>query len=241
MSITVQQFINDVENKLNAEADTTLFALMAGDNSFDFAVTVPDTIIGLINEACDDLCRTALPIRGKVAYTSLPVGTQTVFTADGMFTGTGAMWGPQEVAFGTNALKSTSREDLELGIPTYQTDGNGTPLYWWDEGQVAISIYPRNSATGTLTVSGLVTPSHIALGSDPDATTISLVPDQYVYILVSYVCWKLALKRVDDGSMAERVQAWAQEYKEQNNALLVTFWTINAGLMRAFFRQPSAK
>lgn len=106
-----------------------------------------------------------------------------------------------------------------------------TPLYWYRDGEMSVGVHPRPSAAGVLKVGGYAVPAPMADAS----LTLAWIPDDLTRLLVWYAAAKVALKNLEDQSLAMRAPEWQGLYDQGRMDL----WSkIDARIKKAHY--PSA-
>jgi hypothetical protein len=120
------------------------------------------------------------------------------------------------VSVGTSFLQHTSDTRLRAWQPNFETftgtltlpNGGTTalPTYWYKRQPQTIGIFPTVDTSSTITVYGAGLPPTITTSVDavfaPDDTLRNTLP--------VYAAYKLAMKNLDDPSLAARIQLWQQ-------------------------------
>ena len=230
---------NDVLSRVNEASSSTAGDLRSGNGASATIATLA-TITQNLNEGSADLARYAYPIQDTGTYTSLPIGTQYVSLSSASLTmGTtgNVLWAARSVTWNGTPLTHCSRSSIEqwyTALGTWPND-SGTPLYWYENGEDGIGIYPLPSTAKTLKISGLVIPKQLSSGSDVPTW---FQPDQ-VKLIVFQAAGRLALKNLDDPSLAERAQVWLGEFEKGKNELLIRLWQTDPQLAAAHFPKPT--
>ena len=184
-------------------------------------VSTEATIDQYINEAAAEMARSCVYIPSS--------GTKTAFTGStldlsGLTTST-SIWFPMSVSVGTVALQHTSDTRLRAWQPNFEVfsgsfklpNGSTTtsPTYWYKRQPQTIGIFPAVTASSTMTVYGAGLPPTITTSVDA-----VFAPDDILRnSLPVYAALKLAMKNIDDPSLAARVQLWQQWWFDSTQSL----------------------
>jgi len=191
-------------------------------------ITTNDAITYWLNQGAAVLARSCVPVFGT-GYASLTnpatgtTGVRDVFlgtltSGAGQISG-GTLWAARGVTWGTGTLTQLthcSRSALELANPQWQVTAAATPLYWFDEGQGNIGIFPYptngSGSSGTLTVAGLVIPPPLGDGTSGTVTSVTWLPDDMCRLLTWYAAVQIAEKNFEDPSLAGRAPMYKADW-----------------------------
>jgi hypothetical protein len=184
-------------------------------------VTTETTIDQYINEAAAEMARSCvyIPVSGtKSAHTG------SVVDLSGLTTNT-TIWFPMSVSVGSSFLQHTSDTRIRAWQPNFETftgsftlpNGASTtsPTYWYKRQLQTIGIFPTVATSSTITVYGAGLPPTITTSVDA-----VFAPDDILRnCLPVYAAFKLAMKNIDDPSLAARVQLWQQWWFDTKQSL----------------------
>jgi len=217
MPVTLLSLEESVLNVLNEAFNSTLGDLPSGVGGTSTIPTLtltgmgPSTIKSLLNEGAAELARSCYPVpdMGTLSWTS---GTRTNLIADFATSSGSVIWAVRGVTFqgDSTALRYCDRSALERSDPDWMVTSTAAPVYWYLDGPMSIGLYPRPLSTGTVTVDGFAVPAPMN-----DAGLSSVAPwiaDDLTHLLVWYAAAKLAMKNLEDSSLAPRIEIWQGLY-----------------------------
>ena len=221
---------NDVLSRLGESFNSPAGLLPTGTGGAAVIATL-QTATDYLNEAAADLARMAQPLP-DMGTCSLGSGVRYLsFNALTLSSGN-FMWAARAVVWDGMQLQHCKRAKLERWFPTYLTDASGDPQYWYEFG-TSIGFYPVPASTETVSVDGLVTPKPMVEGSD----TLPFEPDQ-IKLVIFQAAGRLAVKNVQNTSLAARGQVWMGAANTGFQATLLENWQRDPDLMRAHYPQP---
>jgi len=216
MSVTLLSLEQSVLNVLNEAANSSLGDLPSGTGGTTIATltesgTGASTIKSLLNEGAAELARSCFPVpdSGTLSWMS---GTRTNLIADFAAAGGGVIWSVRGVTFqgDSTALRYCDRSALERSDPDWMVTSTAVPVYWYFDGPMSIGLYPRPLSTGTVTVDGFAVPPPM---SDADLSSVApWIPDDLSHLLVWYAAARVAMKNLEDASLAPRIAIWQGLY-----------------------------
>jgi hypothetical protein len=209
---TLTTLTTEVLRLLNEATNSSLGEV--GDGSGNVSVTTQATITAYLDEAIKESCRTCIyvPAKGTVTPSGYVINLADISMDSNIIDGTGsdatAIWFPLTVMSGATPLTHCNEFTLRAYSPNFETEGTGTPKYWYRISDYQIGIYPKPNTVPTFTIWGAG-----VLGT-PGATSITIIPDDLqLKMWASYAAYKLALKNTDDPSVTQRV-FWGDWYNE---------------------------
>ncbi|MGO8670984.1 MAG: ubiquitin-activating E1 FCCH domain-containing protein [Capsulimonadaceae bacterium] len=170
----LSDLIADVQSRLNEPANSTAGDLASGSGTSTIATVA--TIAQYLNEAAADLARYAWPI-ADIGSAALAAGVRTAAFGSLTVADGNSMWAARAVSWDGVPLQHASQSALEHWFgSTYPLD-TGMPLFWTEQGQAGVLVYPAPSTVQTLTVNGLAIPkpmvnSGLAVVSATDTSPI---------------------------------------------------------------------
>jgi hypothetical protein len=194
-------------------------------------ITTAATITQYLNEAQEDLARSCYPVVDYGTLASTPTGTQALSFSSLTVTSGKKIWAARGVSWNGVALSHCSRSALDVWFPTWITDANGTPAYWYEQGEDGIGLYPKPSAAQSTVVNGLAVP--VRLSADGDIPT--WLPADRTPLLVYYAASMIAAKNTQNPSLAPRAPLWRQEYEAGKAELLARLVASDPKLAQAHF------
>jgi hypothetical protein len=230
---TLTDLQNDVLSRLQEASNSTAGDLVSGTGAASTTSTAA-TITQYLNEASADLARYAWPIWDSGTYTlpasTLSVTFESLTVADG-----NVMWAARDVSWNGTPLTYFRQSALESWYQTTFPTDTGTPLWWAEQGQAGIIVYPTPSTQQALTVYGLAVPKQLSSGSDVPSW---FGPDQ-VKLVVFNAAARLALKNAEDATLTIRDMPWWNEWERGKEALLTRLWQEDPLLAQAHFPKPA--
>lgn len=197
--------LTDLENDtlvlLNEATGSVIGDLPNGTGGTTIAtLTVIDQYL---NEAQYEMARSCVYIPASQTFTAY-TGSDLALTS---------IWAPMSVSNGTSVLQHTSETRLRSWIPNFEvatgsiTLPNGgtttSPYYWYKKDPLVVRVFPAAS-NNTLVVRGAGLPPAIT-------TTCTFASDDILRnTLPVYAAMKLAMKNLDDPSLAPRIQLWRE-------------------------------
>lgn len=209
MSVTLATLRNDALLLLNEASNSVIGDLPDGTGGVTTASTA--IIDSFINEAAAELARSCVYISGSGIVSNFS-GTECNYAST-------SVWYPMAVHLVTvgagsiTRLTHTSELRARAWWPQYESltsavtlpNGHSTssPFFWWRKADQKLYIFP--SATNVdVNINGAILPP--AITSDVSA---SFLPDDVLRnTLPVYAAMKLAMKNLDDPSLASRIQLW---------------------------------
>jgi hypothetical protein len=201
MSVTIATLRADTLTLLNEASNSVIGDYANGTGGT--TTTTQDTIDAYLNEAQAEMARACVFIPGT--YTT---GATTGREIDLSSTN---IWFPMSVTVGTTSLQHTSDTRLRAWQPNFETatgtitlpNGGTTtvPYYWFRKQPQTVGVFPSGTSI-TYIVYGASLPSTITASA-------SFAPDDVLRnTLPVYAAMKLAMKNLDDPSLAARIQLW---------------------------------
>lgn len=169
--------------------------------------------VALYNQVASDICRTCYPHHSTATVTDVPTGTQALQLASAPTSENGTLWLVRGVTYGGTAMTYCSRARLEVYYPTWQTDQQDTPVYWYQEGE-EVGLYPRpTSVSGDVVLSGYGVPEMIDVDTSSLTEQVSWLPDDVMPLLITGIAAALCSpKNADDPSLLMRHPELQGEY-----------------------------
>lgn len=185
------------------------------------AVSSQTTIDVYINEAAAELARSCIYIpttASTTSFTGAVVDLRTIASPS-------SIWFPMSVSVGTTLLQHTSDTRLRAWLPNFETfsgtltlpNGGTTtsPTYWYKRQPQTFGIFPAVASSSTVTIYGAGLPATIT-----DTADATFAPDDTLRnTLPVYAAYKLAMKNLDDPSLAARIQLWQQWWFDSTQRL----------------------
>lgn len=223
---TLAQLKTDTLMMLNAASNSPIGNVDSGTNATPTQDTAT-TLLYWLNQAADDLATSCYPIRGR--GTMAAVIGQDAYSFSGLtVSGISGIWDARAVAYNGVALTQINRALLEVNFPDWLVAASGTPLYWSQNGAKEILLYVPPSATSTILIAGLATPTHLA--ADGDIPT--WLPAAWHQLLAYYAAYNIGSKQIDNPSVTEKAAIWRREY----DVARVELWQImDADTRRAHY------
>jgi hypothetical protein len=220
---TLADLRNDTLILLNevGPVTTNLIGTLPDSGGSTAVVSTTTTIDQYINEAAAELARACIfiPVTGtKSAFTGSSLDLSTLTTST-------TIWFPMSVTVGTTLLQHTSDTRLRAWQPNFETftgtftlPNGGTTTsatYWYKRQPQTIGIFPSVASSSTVYVYGAGLPATISTGADA-----TFAPDDVLRnTLPVYAAYKLAMKNLDDPSLAARIQLWQQWWFDSTQRL----------------------
>ena len=175
-------------------------------------VSSQTTIDQYLNEAAAEMARSCvyIPTSATVlTYTGSVIDLRTIASPS-------TIWYPKSVSVGTTLLEHTSesrlrawQENFETFTGTLTLPNGGTTTsttYWYKRQPQTIGLFPAVASSSTVTIYGGGLPPTIT-----DTVEATFAPDDVLRnSLPVYAAYKLAMKNLDDPSLANRIQIWQQ-------------------------------
>lgn len=211
MAVTLATLRNDTLTLLNEASNSVVGDFPDGVGG---VTTASNTIIdGYVNEAAAELARSCVYIGGS--------GTVASFTGTECNYGTTSVWFPMAVhlvvpgAGTVIRLTHTSEfrarawwpqyESLSGSVPLPNGHSTSQPYYWWRKADQKVYIFPSATAVDVV-INGASVPPEITSNA-----SASFLPDDVLRnTLPVYAATKLAMKNLDDPSLAARIQMWRE-------------------------------
>lgn len=210
--------INDVLSLLGEDSNSTAGDLRSGTGASS-TISTAQTITQYVNESCAELARGAYPVNDYGIFT-LPSGSAS-FSFTALTTTTGnVIWAPRGVAWNGIALDRCSRTAAELWSPSWTTDANATPAYWYPQGTDGVGLSPKPSSSSTVTVYGVAIPKLLANTTDP----LNWLQPDLVKLIEFRTAARLAMRNAEDPSLGPRAELWNAEWEAGKQALLSRLW-----------------
>lgn len=201
MAVTIATLRADTLTLLNEASNSVIgdYANGVGGTT----TTTQDTIDAYLNEAQAEMARACVFIPGTHT-TSATTGREIDLSSTNI-------WFPMSVTVGTTPLQHTSDTRLRAWQPGFETatgtitlpNGGTTtaPYYWYRRQPQTIGVFPSGTSI-TYIVYGASLPATITASA-------SFAPDDVLRnTLPVYAAMKLAMKNLDDPSLAARIQLW---------------------------------
>lgn len=234
MSVTLTQLQNNVLSRLNESGNTSAGELDSGTGGAATIATTA-TLTQYINNACAHLCKTCVALQDTATYT-YPTGSLTVpFSAFTTVTG-GKLWAVRTAKWNGAQLTKAESAYIELGYPSLESDSNGTPLHFYQNGQFAVGLAPKPSADQTLSVTGFITPVALATGSD----TASWIDDDEAIYIEFYAAYMIAMKNTEDPTLIQKVNPWKMEFESAKARLWTRLLQTDPGIAKGYFSAPQS-
>lgn len=198
---TLAELENDTLILLNEATGSVLGDLPNGTGGTTIATLT--TIDQYLNEAQYEMARSCVYIPGTQTFTAF-TGSDLTLTS---------IWHPMSVSITGSALQHTTDARLRSWQPNFEVftgtlslpNGGTTtnPYYWYKKDPLVVRVFP--SATNqTIVVNGASIPAAIT-------TSCTFAPDDVLRnTLPVYAAMKLAMKNLDDPSLAPRIQMWRE-------------------------------
>ena len=205
MSVLLTTLRADTLTLLN-EASNSVIGDYA-DGTGGTTVNTTTNIDVYLNEAQAEMARSCVFIPGTHT-TASTTGREFSLTATNI-------WFPMSVTVGTTPLVHTSDTRLRAWQPNFETatgtitlpNGGTTtvPYYWFRKQPQVVGVFPSGTSV-TYIVYGASLPATITTGQDA-----TFAPDDVLRnSLPVYAAMKLAMKNLDDPSLAARIQLWRE-------------------------------
>jgi len=202
---TLATLTNDVYALLNEPSNSVVGDI--GNGTGGTTVTTATTIETYLNEAAQELARSCVYIPGT--------STTAAFTGSELDLSATNIWFVTSVKVGTSLLQHTSDFRLRVWQPNFETfsgtltlpNGSTTtsPTYWYRRQPMSVGIFPSVS-NQTVVVYGASLPATIT-----SVVPATFLPDDTLRnTLPVYTAMKLAMKNLDDPSLAARIQLWRE-------------------------------
>jgi hypothetical protein len=212
MAVTVAALSQAALRELNEATNSS--AGEVGDGAGAATVTTTTTLYDYLTQALVDWCETAWPLfdSATLTWTSASGGTQNKHA---LTAATYArLWRIRAMAMGATPapLERISLAALKANKPNYEFEAAGTPLYFWEEGNV-VGVYPAPSTNLASTFHGLAVPLPAGSGSGGTASSYSFAPDDVLLRVIPVkAAILLAEKLFDDPSVYGRVDHLRARY-----------------------------
>jgi hypothetical protein len=241
MAITLTAFENEVRRLLGASRADALLTVETGTGG---SATLADAqgFLDYYNVAAEELCRTCYPLPMR-ATGSMTVGQEMVSVGGLTVTSTAIasrLWVADAVQVvqgsATLTLAYTDREQLESWLAysgglAFAATGN--PARWYLRGPEWAGLYPRPSATATLTMAGLALPP-VAVSA---GQTMTWATNEAEEALKRRVAAMVGEKNADDADLAPRVPVWMSEYNDIRRRL---WGGMDENVRRLHYPEPPA-
>lgn len=199
MAVTIATLRSDTLTLLN-EASNSVIGDFA-DGVGGTTTSTQNTIDQYLNEAQYEMARACIYVPESQTFSAY-TGSDLALTN---------IWAPMSVSNGTSVLQHTSETRLRAWIPNFEVatgsislpNGGTTtsPYYWYKKDPLVVRVFPTAS-NNTLVVRGAGLPPAITASA-------SFAPDDVLRnTLPVYAAMKLAMKNLDDPSLAARIQLW---------------------------------
>jgi hypothetical protein len=203
-------------NEVGAIGSSPIGALPDGSGGTDI-VTTTVTIDQYINEAAAEMARSCVYIPTSVSTAG--------FTGSVLTLTTSSIWFPMSVTVGGVLLQHTSDLRLRAWQPNFETfsgtltlpNGGTTTAstYWYRREPQTVGIFPTVASSSTVVAYGAGLPPTITTG-----VNATFAPDDVLRnTLPVYAAYKLAMKNLDDPSLAARIQLWQQWWFDSTQRL----------------------
>lgn len=202
-------------NEVGPIANNPLGALPDRDGGAD-VVTTTTTIDQYINEAAAEMARSCIYI---------PTSLSTAGFTGSVLPITNSIWYPMSVTVSGTLLQHTSDTRLRAWLPNFETfsgtltlpNGGTTTLstYWYRRDPLNVGIFPSVASSSTVVLYGAGLPATITTG-----VNATFAPDDVLRnTLPVYAAYKIAMKNLDDPSIAARIQLWQQWWFDSTQRL----------------------
>jgi len=227
--------------KLIGEAqDTLVAAYLTGTNGGTSVAplqTTADVITEHINDGQNDLARNYYPISDTGTYTGTPGQPVTQWPAGqqfarySQFTCAGnpknVVFGVRKVNFGGVNLKSSGRAATENWYPNMDTDAQGQPKLFYEDGIEGFGVYPIPAASAVATVKAIVTPAPLVMADD-----IPIFPVDLHVLLALYAAGMIILSNTEDPVLASHGTAYMGMYNDRAKRILDRVWRLDPDFAR---------
>lgn len=203
-------------NEVGTIANSPIGALPDGSGGTD-VVTTTVTIDQFINEAAAEMARSCIFIPASV--------TVAGHTGSVVSTSTTGIWFPMSVTVAGTLLQHTSDTRLRAWQPNFETftgtltlpNGGTTtsPTYWYRREPRTIGIFPTVASPSAVAIYGASVPPTITAVVDATFAADDILRNT----LPVYAAYKLAMKNLDDPSLAARIQLWQQWWFDSTQKL----------------------
>jgi hypothetical protein len=149
----------DVLSRLQEAGNSTAGDLVTGTGAASTTSTAT-TITQYLNEASADLARDASLIYDSGTFT-LPISTYTVGYGSLTMGDGNRIWGVRRVLWSGTPLTYARRSALENWYNTTFPTDTGPPVWWSDNGDSGILVYPVPTTQASLTVYGPTLPPQL--------------------------------------------------------------------------------
>jgi hypothetical protein len=230
--MNVQQLQDDVLFRLGEGQASLVAAYMSGTNSSVPVLTSNQAILTLLNDAQNDLARHYYTISDTATY-SWPGGQQ--FTkyagnngppASPTFVCTGnagnVVFGIRKLNFGGVNLTSAGRAATESWYPNMDTDPQGQPIFYYEDGIEGVGVYPIPAVTATVTAKAIVIPAPLVLETDVP----QFPPDRHI-LLSWFACAQVLARNTEDPVLVSRGNRYEVAYREGAKNILSRTWRLD--------------
>ena len=216
---TLTDLRNDTLILLNevGPVSTNLIGTLPDSGGSTAVVSTTTTIDQYINEAAAELARSCIYIPSTQTFSGFTGSVVTITTSN--------IWFPMSVTVGSTVLQHTSDTRLRAWQPDFETftgtltlPNGGTTTsatYWYKRQPLTIGLFPSVASSSTVTVYGAGLPATITTGTDATFATDDILRNT----LPVYAAYKLAMKNLDDPSLAARIQLWQQWWFDSTQRL----------------------
>jgi hypothetical protein len=191
MSFNCTYLQNEVIIELNEALNTPAAALLSGGATSSYVSSYGslDTITLFLNQGAAEVARTAWPISDTATY-AWQSGVRAVPLEAFASSTSGVPWKVSDVfSFGASVVPDRVRRSVvQMYDPNWATT-TGTPMNWYEEGEVAVGLYNIPSTSAMLTVSAWVLPPILVNGA---STSFNWIPDDLTKLIVFYAAWRVA-------------------------------------------------
>lgn len=219
--MNLQQLIDDTIIRLGEAQASLVAAYMPGNNASAPVQSSSQVITTWLNDAQNDLARNYYPISDTASYT-WPAGQQ--FTRYSAFTcaSGGSAFGVRKVNFGGVNLTSADRAATENWYPDMDTDPQGVPVYYYEDGVEGIGVYPIPAANTVVTAKAIIIPAPLVLPAD-----VPVFPADRHVLLSWYAASMTLIRNTEDPVLQSRGNIMMQLYTKQATNILDRVWRLD--------------
>lgn len=234
------QQLSDLQQEvytLLAEANNTTIADLRSGTGAAATIATSANVTLFLNEAAENMCRTFYALRDTGTYASLPSGTRFVQFSNSNFTMGSAtsykLWAARAVTWNAIQIPSCSASAIESHYPSWITDANAQPTYWYPQGKDGVGLYPATTGIQTLTINGLALPTRLVNSTD----TTPFNADENKAIVWQAVA-RIAMMNVQDPSVRDRGALWWKMWTDYANERLLQVYSADPSLAELHFPKP---
>jgi hypothetical protein len=219
MPQTIATIRKEVYKLLNEATNSTVGALSSGTGTVAAGDDSNSNINKFIMEGVADLCRScvAIPATATMSFNA-NIRTRQLTSVTMTSPPDGEIWFVTDVYVnGTSRLTHASESSIrahDLGYATNITAAASNILYWYRHDNYSVGVYPYSSQSFVASLYGYGVPDTTLSGvaGTDDLKSFDFLPDDLLLqSLSAYAATKIAMKNIDDPTLAER-SFWKQLY-----------------------------